>query len=185
MRHPLLVVAIGLAITAIYDARHGWDLLPDPIGWLLILAALIELTMRLDLAQRRTLWVLGIGATLAAGVLWVPAIRDSIANADPSLGWAIELPRFTFFALLCHSLSVSARDTGTRVATGWASWTAVGFIVCAIAPIVVVGGGVESMAGPTSALIGLSQVSLFVLCLVYATKVWAGAAPTPAADEDV
>ena len=179
MRQPLLAVAIGLVIVALYSRAGGFDLLPDPIGWALVLGALRTITHRVELSARSVLWVLGIGALLASAVLWWPSVHDWFADADPALGWAIDLPSLTFCAVLCHALSVQARAAGETFATGWLSWTAIGFVLSALAPAVVIGGGVESLRDPAGIVTGLSQVSLFVLCLAYAARAWAGAAESP------
>jgi hypothetical protein len=184
MRQPLLVVAVGLVVVALYSRAGGFDLLPDPLGWALVLGALRTVVRRVELTQQTVLWVLGIGALLASAVLWWPSVHDWFADADPALGWAIDLPSLTFCAVLCHALSVQARAAGETFATGWLSWTAIGFAVSAVAPAIVIGGGVESLRDPAGIVTGLAQVSLFVQCVIYAGRAWAGAAESSrSADE--
>lgn len=176
---PLVLVALGLVVVALYSRAGSFDLLPDPVGWALVLGGVALLGRGRELAQRSALWVLGVAALLASAVLWWPDVHDWFADADPSLGWAIDLPSLAFCGLLCHALSVRAREAGDTFATGWTSWTAIGFALSALAPIIVIGGGVESLRDPAGIVTGLSQVSLFVLCVVYAGRAWADGAAAP------
>ena len=58
----------------------------------------------------RVLGVLALGISIA---LVVPDVARFIAD-DPSLGWSADVPRFAFFAVLCHQLSQSALRPRTR-----------------------------------------------------------------------
>ena len=176
---PLLAVALGLVVVGLYARAGDFDMLADPVGWLLVLAGVRVLAQRVEVPRRGLLTVLGIAALLASAALWWPDVHDWFEDADPALGWAIDLPSLVFCAVLCHALSVLARGAHETVAAAWTAWTAIGFAVSALAPAIVVGGGVESLRDPAGFVTGLSQLSLFVLCLAYSGREWAGA-PVPA-----
>src|SRR5689334_20896418 len=96
---------MGLVIVGL-RAGH-WDLLPDPLGWLLVLHGLRRLPARIPFrASQLTTAVL---ALLASVPLWVPTLADRLDDADPSLRWAVNLPQLGFVVVLCLGLGDLAR----------------------------------------------------------------------------
>ena len=178
---PLHAVALGLVIVALYARAGDFDLLPDPAGWLLVLVGLKVLTDRVDLALTGVLWVLGIGAVLASAALTVPSVRSWFEDAEPAVGWAVDVPALAFCGLLCHALGIGARAAREVGAHAWWQWTAIGFGVAVVAPVLVIGGGLDAFRGPAEVVTGLAQLAMFVLCLTYAGRAWAGA-PEPPVD---
>lgn len=176
---PLHAVALGLVVIALYAQQGDYDLLPDPAGWALVLVGLKVLTDRVDLPRSPVLWLLGVLALAASAALTAPPVREWFEDAEPALGWAIDVPALGFCAVLCHSLTSGARAAKEVGAYGWLQWTAIGFVASVLAPIVVIGGDVEALRGPAELVAGLAQLSLFVLCLAYGGRTWAGA-PKPA-----
>lgn len=172
---PLHAVALGLVVVAIFARSGDYDLLPDPVGWVLVLVGLKVLTSRVQLPLQGAAWVLGVLAVVASGALWVPSVLDWFEDADPALRWAMDVPALAFCAVLCHGLAGLARDAGATAATTWLQWTAIGFGLSVVAPVVVIGGGVEALRSTFEVVTGLAQLSLFVLCLAYAGREWAGA----------
>lgn len=172
---PLHAVALGLVIVAIYAKAGDYDLLADPVGWLLVLLGLRVLTERVELALTGVLWTTGVLALLASAALVAPPVREWFEDADPALGWAVDVPALAFCGLLCHTLVPGARAVKEVAAYAWLQWTAIGFGLSVLAPVVVIGGDVEGLRGPAELVTGLAQLSLFVLCLVYAGRTWAGA----------
>jgi hypothetical protein len=183
---PLHAVALGLVIVAIYAKAGDFDLLADPVGWALVLVGLKVLVDRVDLPLTGLLWTAGVLALVASAALTVPWLHEWFEDADPALGWAIDVPALGFCGILCHALCTGARAAKEVGAAAWLQWTAIGFGVSVAAPVVVIGGGVEGLRGPAELVTGLSQLSLFVLCLVYAGRTWAGApvATEPAAEPE-
>jgi len=179
---PLHAVALGLVVIAVYSKAGEFDLLPDPLGWLLVLLGLKVLVGRVDLPYRGVLWALGLLALAASAVLTVPSVRDWFEDAEPALGWAVDVPALGFCALLCHALFAGARAAKEVGASAWLQWTAIGFVLSIAAPVVVIGGDVDGLRGPAELVTGLSQISLFVLCLVYGGRAWAGAPEEAPAD---
>jgi hypothetical protein len=175
---PLHAVALGLVVVAIYARAGEYDLLPDPIGWLLVLLGLKALTSRVDVPLQGIAWVLGALAVLASAALSVPDVFDWFEDADPALRWAMDVPALAFCAVLCHGLAQTARAARATAAAAWFQWTAIGFCLSVLAPVIVIGGGVDSLRGTFEVATGLAQLALFVLCLSYAGREWAGA-PEP------
>src|SRR5207237_824767 len=85
----------------------GIDALPDPLGWLLVVAGLLGL--RRDVPLDGWLLALAALAGLVSVPLVLPGVRDGL---DPSTGWALSLPQTVFCAVLCGSLGVAAAAEG-------------------------------------------------------------------------
>ena len=174
---PLYGVALGLVIIALYAKSGDFDLLPDPLGWALVLIGLTVLTRSTEVRYQGGLWVFGLLALAASIALTVPSVREWFEDAEPALAWAADVPALGFCALLCAALAAAARAAGATGAFAWFQWTAIGFGVAVLAPVIVVGGGVDALRGPAELVTGLAQVALFVLCLAYGGRDWAGAPP--------
>jgi len=172
---PLHAIALGLVVIALYARAGDYDLLPDPLGWVLVLLGLLVLTERIELARTRLLWVLGAFALAADVVLSIPSAVDWFEDAEPALGWAMDAPALAFCAVLCHALAIPARTASATWAASWFEWTAIGFALTVLAPVLVIGGDIEELRAPAEVVTGLAQVSLFLLCIVYASRAWAGA----------
>lgn len=182
---PLHAVAIGLVVVALYARWGDVDVLADPVGWALVLAGLKVLGDRVDLPQAGVLWVLGGLALAASAALAVPSVHEWFEDAEPALGWAVDVPALGFCALLCHALGPGARAAREVGAAAWLQWTSIGFVVSVLAPVVVIGGDVEGLRGPAELVTGLAQISLFVLCLAYGGRAWAGAPPADTGERPV
>ncbi|MGA8255486.1 MAG: hypothetical protein WB767_02830, partial [Nocardioides sp.] len=94
---PLQAMAMGYLIIALYARQSGYDLLPDPVGWVLVLVGVRGLP---DAAPRRLLGSTAAVALVVSLPLWVPALRDGLEDEDASLAWAADLPGFVFAGLL-------------------------------------------------------------------------------------
>ena len=174
---PLYGVAIGLVIIALYAKSGDLDLLPDPLGWVLVLIALNVLTRRVELRFRSALWAAGMLALAASVALTVPSVREWFEDAEPALSWAVDVPALGFCGLLCAALASVARAADAIAAYSCFHWTAIGFGVSVLAPVVVIGGDVDALWGPAELVTGIAQLALFVLCLWYGGREWAGAPP--------
>jgi hypothetical protein len=174
---PLYGVALGLVIIALYAKSGDLDLLPDPLGWVLVLIALNALTGRVELPYRSALWVAGLSALAGSVALTVPSVREWFEDAEPALAWAVDVPALGFCGLLCAALATVARAADATAAYTWFQWTAIGFGVSVLAPVVVIGGDADALRGPAELVTGIAQLALFVLCLWYGGREWAGAPP--------
>lgn len=122
---PLQRIAMGAVLIAL-DTSSGYDLYPDPLGWLLVLWG----AWALALPERPTLvtsaWVaLGVSAAM-----WFPSVQDAVADEGLALVWAAGLPDLVFVVLLARALVANARrqdptDRAVAGRFGVALWAAV------------------------------------------------------------
>lgn len=171
---PLQSIAMGLVIIVLSARFGGYDALPDPVGWVLILLgtrALPDVVMR-----RESLQVLGALAAVVSIVLWFPSITEGLYDADASLGWAANLPQIGFTALLCHELATAAAQSGDGKAASWLGLTRTVVIVVGVLPVLVFGAGWASFEITSYLAAGASAVLLIWLLFAYAQRPWAGAA---------
>ena len=168
---PLQSVAMGLVFLALAARAHGeYDLVPDPVGWLLVLHGLGRLPA--ELPHRPALRALGLLALVMSVVLWFPSLATAIEDADESLLWAANLPQLAFVAVLCHALAVLAGPTDARSAR-WLRTAATLTVVAAALPILVLGAGASAL----TAVMVLGSAAVLVLVIVllfrYADRPWA------------
>ncbi len=183
---PLYAVAFGLILVAIgpTDPDPGiFDPLPDPLGWLFILIGLHGLADSLGSARVGILRLLGAAALVISSALVVPAVARWVAT-DPSLGWAADIPRFAFFAVLSYELSAGAvRHKATIAAVGF-NLSALALLFVLIAPPVAFGGGVDEVGTAGEIAAEAVQIVLVILFFGYGSRDWAGAPPVEPADPE-
>ena len=176
---PLQSIAMGLVIIALRAWVNGeYDLLPDPIGWLLVLQGLGALPA--TLVHRPALRTLGFLALVMSIVLWFPSLRDGLERADESLLWAADLPQLGFVAVLCLALSRAAADPtrGPAPDPGAARWLHTAAVltgVAAVLPVVALGAGVDSLVEVMIVGSGLVLLLVIVLMFRYSARPWAAA----------
>ena len=177
---PLQSVAMGLVIVALTARVHGYDALPDPIGWLLVLSGVGTLTRDAEPAypHREALRTLAWLAAAVSVPLWFPAVTDGLYDADASLGWAANLPQVGFTAVLCHALTQRAAAAGDLRAARWLSLARTVVIVVGLLPVLVFGAGWESWEVASYVLASLSMLLLIWLLFSYAPRPWAAVAGT-------
>jgi hypothetical protein len=166
---------MGLVIVALTAPAHGFDLLPDPLGWLLALTGLRSLPV----PQRRTLVGLGALAMATSCALWIPSVPRHLNDVDPSLTWAANLPQLVTTIVLAHALSqqaLLAEDAGAR---RWLLTARTVLIVVTLLPAIVFGGGLDGLVGTTYAAASLALLLLIVLLFAYASRPWAQPAAVP------
>lgn len=168
---PLQAVALGLAIVGLRAAPGGYDLIADPLGWLLVLVGLSQLPE--DLPRRGLALGTSTLATLIAAALWFPRVREALADADPALGWAASLPQLAALAVIALALSRAADRTGDSGPGGWLLTAAVLVGVTAVLPVLVFGGGVDALEAPAYAAAALALLLLVGLLLAYSGRAWA------------
>jgi hypothetical protein len=146
-------VAMGLVLVLVDAFFGGYDAVPDPVGWLLVLAGLMPLRSRIESGSG--LVMLG-GLCLAVSVAtYPPAVADLL---DESGGWALSLPQIAFSFMLCTGLApLAGRRSGALLLLRWA------FVALAAAPVLVFGGGVEPLRAPVGVLGVVANLSLIYL----------------------
>ncbi|HYF71730.1 MAG TPA: hypothetical protein VD864_02855 [Nocardioides sp.] len=167
---PLQSIAMGLVIIAVEAwVAGGYDALPDPVGWLLVLLGLSGIPA--SLAYRPVLRVLGSLALLVSAALWLPSVRDGLERADVSLLWAADLPQLAFVGLLCLALSRAAAGEPARAR--WLRTAAALTGVAAVVPVLVLGAGADALLA--AMIVGASLVLLLVIVLFfrYSSRPWA------------
>lgn len=183
---PLYAVAFGLLLVAVgpTDPEPGiFDPFPDPLGWLFILIGLHGLSASIEGRRLGLLRFLGATALVISAALVVPAAARWVAT-DSSLGWAADVPRFAFFAVLSYELSSAALRHRTTIAAVGFNLSALALLFVLAAPPLAFGGGLDGVGEAGEAAAEAVQIALIVLFLAYGTREWAGApAPEPDADE--
>ena len=166
---PLQPIAMGLLLILVRAGR--FDFLPDPLGWLIVLAGVSVLPATIE---RRSL-LLGL-AGLAGAIsvpLWWPDWSEALSDGDPSLWWAVNLPQVLFVLLLGLSLMAAAKEAGDTAAARWWQLVATLATLAALLPVVVFGGGVDALEVPTYAVATATLLAVVVLCFTHAARAWA------------
>ena len=157
---PLQKVAMGFVIVLV-DAFFlgGWDAVPDPVGWGLVLAGLLALRGRV--AGTDTLLGTAVVCGIVSVVTYPPAVG---AHLDPSMGWLLSLPQLAFVVLACSALAPYAEELASRLRT--LRWV---FVALAVAPVLVFGGHLQTLATPTAVVAVLADI-YFVYLLFRLSK---------------
>lgn len=169
---PLQSVAMGLVVIVLSAPFHGYDALPDPLGWVLVLVGVNALPAALT--HRGNLLALAALAGLVSAVLWIPSVHTGLEDADPSLAWAASLPQIAFTVLLCHALAALATESGDARATRWLAFTRTAAIAVGLLPVLVFGAGVDSLELTSYLAAGAVAVLLIWLLFTYSGRPWAG-----------
>jgi hypothetical protein len=163
--------AIGMGLLIVLVRAGTPDLLPDPLGWLLVLHGVRRLPT--DLPQRTGLLVSGALAGAVSVPLWVPDVADRVLAAPPSLQWAVNLPQVVFVVLLATALGKRAGEHGDLSARGWWFTVATFAVLAGAAPVLVFGGGLAALETPAVVVAGAVLLTTIVLCFVHAARPWA------------
>lgn len=170
---PLQSVAMGFVFIALYARLDGYDLYADPVGWVLVLLGVRRLPA--DLPHRTPLLYVGAVAAAVSVPMWFPAVRDALADADASLGWAADLPAFAFTALLCHALAAAAKEAGDVKPAQWLALVRSVVVAVAVLPVLVFGAGISGLANPAALAAQAVYVVLVWLLFSYSGRPWSGA----------
>lgn len=160
---------MGLVIVVLSAPVRGFDLLADPVGWLLVLMGLSTLPV----PQRSALHVLATLSLLVSVVVWFPAARDALNVTDLALAWAAGLPEVATGIVLTHALAQVARIAGDRPARTWLQTARTLLVVVAVLPPVVLGGGIDSLDTALGVFGSLVLLLVIVLLFRYASRPWA------------
>ena len=149
----LQTVAMGLVLVFLDVSPSGWDWIPDPLGWVLVLLGLNPLK---ELLPNHT------GTTVTAWlclvvdvVIWPPG---SVAKVDDSIGWLFSVPTIAFCFLVCDALT--DRTEGTQQAVF--RWLRNGYVVVAVVPLLVYWVGWERLTTPAAVVAVVANVVLVV-----------------------
>lgn len=170
---PLQSVAMGFVFIALYARWHGYDLYADPFGWALVLLGLRRLPE--DTPYLFPIRYVGVVAAVVSVPLWLPVVRDALADADPSLGWAADLPGFAFTALLCHGLAAAAKEADDVKPSQWLALVRSMVVAVAVLPVLVFGAGISGLADPAALAAQAVYVALVWLLFSYSGRPWTGA----------
>lgn len=168
---PLHLIAIGVLLLALEaPTPAGYDLLPDPLGWVMVGWGTARLAPG---AGRRPLLALVALAGLVDAALWVPAVLDAVTDADPALRWTANLPQLGAVVVLCLDLAARARRHPDASALTWWRLLAGLYAVLMVLPVLVFGGGVAAIGPVADTLVALAPLLLATLLLTFATRPWA------------
>ena len=169
---PLQSIAMGLVIVALRATLPGgYDALPDPIGWLLVIHGVRGLPD--DLPHRGAVMTTAWLAAAVSVPLWFPGVSEAAYATHPSLGWALNLPQLGFAAVLCHSLATSAVAAEDHKAGSWLRLAMAGFVAAAVLPVIVFGGGIASLEATSYVAAALVLITLIWLLFAYSARPWA------------
>ncbi len=154
----LQAIAMGLVLVILdVSVDERWDVIPDPLGWALALYGVLRLR-----------GLVPVGGLVAAGVV-AAAVSVALVDArvveglEPSTGWILSLPHVVFdlilAGLLAGVLEPSRPDLARRYRT--LRWF---FVVVAVGPVLLLGGGVGVLLVPL-ALVAVASYVYFVYLL--------------------
>jgi len=172
---PLEAVAMGLVIVLLTVSVHEYDVLADPLGWLLVLVGLAALPV----PQRSAVRWLAVISLVVSVVVWVPDVRDTLNVTDLALAWAAGLPELATVIVLAHALAQAAWVAGDSVARRWLLTARTLLVVVALLPAVVLGGGFDSWDSALGIVGSASLALLIVLLFRYSSRPWAPPPPPP------
>lgn len=183
---PLYAIAIGGLMIVLQTKDLRYDLYANPLGWVLILMAVRSLVDEPPYRFNSALFGTGLLALALDSVFWFPGPRAWLEDAEDALAWAVGVPTFVCFGLICHRLSMAALARGERLPAGCFQWTGVAMALAAIGPVLVYGAGWTELDSTVGTIVILAQLALIVLTFVFAPRAWAAGIQRPGRDaEDV
>ncbi len=169
---PLQKVAMGLVIVAL-DTLGRYDLLPDVIGWGLVVWGLGSLR----LPERSTLLAIASVCGLVSLAVWFPQVNEPVHDAELALKWALSLPDLLFIFLFSRSLSSAAAGTGDRKFAG--RFGVIGWLACIVAALPPIADAADS-----TTMLGYADVSFVLLWIWLIWNLFAAHATPYAAARD-
>jgi len=175
---PLQRIAMGLVIVVV-DTLGGFDLLPDVLGWALVLWGLAGLP-----GDRSALRYSALAAAATSVVLYPPAVHEPLSDADPSLQWAASLPDLVFALLLARALLRLAQPDHPsdlrphqRKLAGRMRLLVTVIGVLAVAPVLAFAGGAEHLLPAATLLVQLMWLWLIWNLFAFHSRPWLNAEP--------
>ncbi len=152
---------MGLVLVFVDAFFGGYDAVPDPVGWAMVIAGLVSLRPRIE-SGSGLLMLAGLCLVVSAAT-YPPAVSGLL---DESGGWALSLPQIGFSVMLCTSLAPVADRLSSRfLALRWV------FVALAAGPVLVFGGAVEALRSPIALLIVGANVYLVYLLFLASRQV--------------
>ena len=153
-------IAMGLVITLVDAIIAGYDAVPDVIGWAMVILGLVELRDRMTVSTL-------IPLAVVAGIVSLAGVRpDLIEDLPESTGWLLSLPQLTVSFLLCTEVaSLVAESLARRLRV--LRWF---FVVAAVGPVLVYGGGLDVALVPLALLAVAANVYLVYLLFRASTE---------------
>ncbi|HEY5420576.1 MAG TPA: hypothetical protein VIL10_07565, partial [Marmoricola sp.] len=185
---PLQKIAMGLVIVLVpanfpRDPHPEWrfyDALPDPLGWLLVLAGVWALSRASSLDLDLVRW-LGVVAFVVSVPLWFPQVSHLLVpehNPDitVSFQWFVALPQTLFSLFLVRAIGRAAidqqpRDVFVAGRFGVLTW---GLATLVVLPVVAYGGSVDALVTPTLLLIGIVNIAVIYYLFRVHRRTWLG-----------
>ncbi len=167
---PLQKIAMGVVFLVLKaEFGAGWDALPDPVGWLLVLAG--TWAAREHLPNASTLLALGGLAFVGSAATYPPQVVDDL---DPAALWLLQLPHPSYAAVLCFGLvGVLGRDGRWFRLLAWA------FVAAALLPAAAIATDDPVVADVTQVTLGLAQLVLVWQLFAHNRRPEAGGFPRP------
>ncbi len=176
---PLQKIAMGMVIVVGYaafprDPSPSWELydaLPDPIGWLLVLAGTFALA-RADETFASSRWLAALAAAVSVP-MWFPQVNHQL---DPSGEWFASLPQIAFCLFLAREIGLSAArqsppDGYVAKRFGLLVW---GFVLVGVLPVLALGAGLEQLRNPTQLIAWVVNVAFIYLVFRVHRREWFG-----------
>lgn len=173
---PLRLVGIGLVVLMLMPDFRGYDLLPDTVGWLLVLVGSAAFARGIP-SRSGILWAAGLAA-VAAAAIWPPHWEEVIRDQEMAVVWAILLPQVVWSILFC--LAASGLSSSEPVASVWWKYLAIISVAVGVLPVIVYGGGVKGLESTLETLNFLGLVGTMILAFWNSSRPWAVIEP-PAA----
>jgi len=189
---PLQKIAMGLVIVFIPASFEisgdVYDALPDPLGWVLVLAGMTALRKHVDLDI--AYWLTWI-ALLVSIPLWLPQVTDLLpsipedlktqADLDEavkaaSIAWFLALPQSVMALLLARRIGAEGvaqrpRDVFVAGRFGVLTW---GLIAAIVLPPIAYGADVKNLITPTLVGIGVINLALIYYLFRVHRRTWLG-----------
>jgi hypothetical protein len=166
---PLLLIGIALLFW-LNPLHDGWDLLPDWLGWLLILAATSVLTR--DMANRGPLMASAALSVVGFAAMWPPQWLEVIEAQDAAIKWSLQLPSLIWLILFCLTLATRAQVSNSGDSFWWRMLSAVEVVV-GVLSVLVLGGNIESLTGLLGQFEFSGRTLIIVMCFVHSGRDWA------------
>lgn len=176
---PLQKIAMGMVIVVAFaylpaDPQPAWeryDVLANPLGWVLVLLGVLALA-RTDEAFESLRWPALVAAVVSVP-MWFPQVEHRIGGSGQ---WFASLPQILFCLLLARAIGVLATQQSPSdryVATrfGLLVW---GFAVAGVLPVLTLGGGLSELEGLTRLVATLVNVAFVYLLFRVHRREWLG-----------
>jgi len=166
---------MGLLVIIVTASFGGWDGLPNPLGWVLVLLGVRA--ARSSLPSSTALAVLGLMALLISAISYPP---DVTADLDPSAAWLLDLPQVAFEVVLCSAVgSVLAPKGRVFRLLMWV------LVLVGVGPAIAIGTDDPGIADAVDGAFALSQIALVWMLFSVSGDPRTGAQPrTPSRQEE-